>query len=181
MLVNDFVSNFPSQDHVAAGGQPHDLSLFENVVKECEEEAGIPRHVVEQGLRPVGAISSRRHNKKSDTIVRDIHVCSLTLCCFISITDLVKTPTSQERVVLFTYDLYLPESFKPQAVDGEVHEFFRCDMHDLLDRMLLDYPDPIKPNCCVVMIDCLLRHGMISPDTSGYLDLVRTLRSGDCQ
>lgn len=59
-----------SKDHIVAGGQPHGLSLYENVIKECEEEAGIPQHLVEAGLRPVGAISYKKHNVKSDAIVR---------------------------------------------------------------------------------------------------------------
>lgn len=87
----------------------------------------------------------------------------------------------QERVVLFNYDLYLPDSFTPKVVDGEVHEFFRCDATELLDMMDLECSDPIKPNCYVVMIDFLIRHGIVSPDAPGYLDLVRALRSGECQ
>lgn len=44
-----------------------------------------------------------------------------------------------------------------------------------------NYYDPIKPNCYIVIIDFLLRHGYISPDIPGYLDIVRELRSGQCQ
>ena len=37
-----------------------------------------------------------------------------------------------------------------------------------------------KTNCNLVIIDFLVRHGFISPDAPGYLDLVRSLRQGDC-
>ena len=29
-------------DHIVAGGQPYGMSPFDNVIKECEEEASIP-------------------------------------------------------------------------------------------------------------------------------------------
>jgi hypothetical protein len=32
-----------------------------------------------------------------------------------------------------------------------------------------------------VIIDYLVRHGHLSPDTPGYLDVVRELRSGACR
>jgi hypothetical protein len=91
------------------------------------------------------------------------------------------TLLTKERVVLLNYDLYLPSDFVPTVVDGEVQEFLLCDMDQILTTMEMNYHDPIKPNCYVVIIDFLLRHGYISPDTPGYLDIVRELRSGDCQ
>lgn len=38
-----------------------------------------------------------------------------------------------------------------------------------------------KPNCNLVIIDFLVRHGHLSPELAGYLDLVRELRAGDCR
>ena len=37
-----------------------------------------------------------------------------------------------------------------------------------------------KDNCCLVIIDFLLRHGVLAPEQPGYLQLVAALRSGDC-
>lgn len=37
-----------------------------------------------------------------------------------------------------------------------------------------------KPNCALVVIDFLIRHGIIKPDEPGYLDLFTGLRIGDC-
>ncbi|MCL7046899.1 hypothetical protein MKW94_015168, partial [Papaver nudicaule] len=37
---------FPGMlDHLAAGGLPHGITCKENVMKECQEEAGIPRSI----------------------------------------------------------------------------------------------------------------------------------------
>jgi hypothetical protein len=50
-----------------------------------------------------------------------------------------------------------------------------------MESMDPECADPIKPNCYLVIIDFLVRRGFVSPDTPGYLDLVRELRSGDCR
>lgn len=43
-------------DHIVAGGQPHGMSLMENVIKECQEEAGISPEL-SRHAKPVGAVS----------------------------------------------------------------------------------------------------------------------------
>lgn len=141
-------------DHIVAGGQPAGLSLMENVVKECMEEAGIPKELTLLGVRPAGAISYETYSTKHKAV---------------------------SRVVLFNYDLYLPPDFIPKPVDGEVDEFFLWTIDEIFESMDPDYPDPIKPNCYSVIIDYLLREGYISPEIPGYLDIVKELRSGDCR
>ena len=84
------------------------------------------------------------------------------------------------RMVLFCYDLELPADFEPKVVDGEVEEFFQWSVKEQFESMARDYHDPMKPNCYLCVIDYLIRTGEISPETPGYLDLVRELRSGDC-
>ncbi len=37
-----------------------------------------------------------------------------------------------------------------------------------------------KTNCNLVIIDFLIRHGYIRPDQPGYLELLTSLRQGDC-
>lgn len=37
-----------------------------------------------------------------------------------------------------------------------------------------------KENCVLVIVDFLLRHGYLTPDMPGYLEVVKGLRSGDC-
>ncbi len=43
-------------DHVVAGAQPHGLTLTENIIKECAEEANIPVHLAETAV-PTGTIT----------------------------------------------------------------------------------------------------------------------------
>lgn len=146
-------SKFPGMlDHLVAGGQPAGLGLLENVIKECEEEAGIPESIARAGVRAAGAISYEHANFEQVS-----------------------------RVVLFNYDLYLPQDFSPRPVDGEVEEFFLWSIDQVKESMATDYHDPFKPNCYVVIIDYLLRMGHVSPETPGYLDILRELRSGDCR
>jgi hypothetical protein len=148
-------SKYPNMmDHIAAGGQPAGLSLMDNVVKECMEEAGIPEHLCRAGIRPAGALSYETYSSRSDTVT---------------------------RAVLFNYDLWLPPDFVPTPVDGEVQEFVLWSLEDVWASMARDCPDPIKPNCYSVIIDFLVREGYVSPEVPGYLDVVRELRSGDCQ
>ncbi|KAI3771548.1 hypothetical protein L6452_02713 [Arctium lappa] len=80
-------------DHLVAGGLPHGISCGENLVKECQEEAGIPNSISSRAI-PVGAVS-----------YMDIDGYRF------------------KRDVLFCYDLKLPESFIPSNQDGEVGSF----------------------------------------------------------
>jgi 8-oxo-dGTP pyrophosphatase MutT (NUDIX family) len=148
-------SKFPGMlDHLVAGGQPAGLSLMDNVVKECEEEAGVPEDIARAGARAAGAISYEHWDPYKDKI---------------------------SRVVLFSYDLHLPKDFIPKPVDGEAEEFFLWTIDQTKESIAMDYHDPIKPNCYVVIIDYLLRMGYISPEVPGYLDVLRELRCGDCR
>ena len=139
-------------DHIVAGGQPFGLSPMENVIKECGEEASIPEELAKSAM-PAGAISYEYSGKNGMTI---------------------------ERSCLFCYDLELPKNFSPKVVDGEVDEFFLWGLDQVVASMCPDYHDPIKPNCYLVIIDFLLRRGYITPESPGYLDVLRELRSGQC-
>lgn len=144
-------SKYPGMlDHIVAGGQPFGISPMENVIKECAEEAGIPADLA-KGARPAGAISYEYSGK-----------------------------TGLERACLFCYDLELPKDFTPKVVDGEVDEFFLWSLDDVAAAMSPNCQDPYKPNCYLVIIDFMLRNGYITPESPGYLDILRELRSGQC-
>lgn len=92
-------------DQIAAGGQPYDLTAWENVIKECEEEANIPEVLAKQA-KPVSAISYW-----------------------------YDLPVGMRPDVIFNYDLRLPENFTPTVNDDEVHSFELFAMPDLLTRL----------------------------------------------
>ena len=76
--------------------------------------------------------------------------------------------------VLYVYDLELPRDFVPFNTDGEVEEF-RLLPIDEVARIVRE-TDDFKSNCNLVIIDFLIRHGLLPPDHDDYLSLVSGLR-----
>lgn len=87
--------------------------------------------------------------------------------------------------------------FVPTPVDGEVEGFELWDLERVcrLIEATADYGaanvhvkdteaagggSPYKPNVALVVVDFLVRRGVLSPDEPGYLPLVASLRSGTC-
>ncbi|XP_010249854.1 PREDICTED: nudix hydrolase 20, chloroplastic-like isoform X2 [Nelumbo nucifera] len=140
---------FPGMlDHLVAGGLPHGITCKENILKECEEEAGLPRSISNRAV-PVGVVS-----------YMDINGYSF------------------KRDVLFCYDLELPDEFIPTNQDGEVESFKLVPVTHVMN--IIRRVEFFKPNCSLVITDFLFRHGYISPENDGYLQLLQSLRSGDC-
>ena len=130
-------------DQLVAGGQPAGLSLRDNLVKECAEEASLQPELVANAV-PVGAVS----------------YCT-------------EQPEGLRRDVLFLYDLELPPEFQPVNTDGEIAEFFLWPMERVVETVR--DTDAFKFNCALVVIDFLIRHGIIPPDHPDYLDLLKGL------
>lgn len=96
--------HFPNRlDNFVAGGLPQNLSLADNVIKECHEEAGVPAELAALAL-PVGAVSYCR-----------------------------EIETGLKPDALYCYDLDLPTDFVPQNTDGEVAEFMLLDLQKVLE------------------------------------------------
>jgi 8-oxo-dGTP pyrophosphatase MutT (NUDIX family) len=97
---------FPGQlDHLVAGGQPAGLTLEENLLKECAEEASLPPDVVRRA-RPVGITSY-----------------------------LSETEEGLRNDVLFNYDLELPADVVPDNADGEIEEFFLWPIDRVIEEL----------------------------------------------
>jgi len=73
---------------------------------------------------------------------------------------------------IFCYDITLPATFSPQCIDGEVGEFYLWPLEEV--ARVVRETDEFKPNCNLVVIDFMLRHGLITTDHPEY----RELRSG---
>jgi hypothetical protein len=92
-------------DLIVGGGQPMGISPWNNLMKECQEEAGMPRDIAEKA-KPVGII-----------------------------TLLAVIKAHMRVGLQFNYDLELPESFRPRNTDGEVAEFLLVPVSALIDRL----------------------------------------------
>jgi hypothetical protein len=78
---------------------------------------------------------------------------------------------------MFLYDLDLPESFVPRNTDGEISGFTLMTVEDVAERVRDSFD--FKFNVNLVIIDFLIRHGVLSPDDEpDYLNLVNGLRRG---
>lgn len=85
------------------------------------------------------------------------------------------SPAGLKPDVIYCYDLELPASFEPACTDGEVEAFFLWPVEQVLAKVRDS--DEFKLNCNLVIIDFLIRHGIIGPDEPDYLALVQGLRS----
>jgi isopentenyldiphosphate isomerase len=75
--------------------------------------------------------------------------------------------------VLYCYDLELPTDFKPVCTDGEVESFELMSIEAVMD--IVRETQKFKPNCNLVIIDFLIRHGLLGPDSHGYTETVSGL------
>ncbi len=92
-------------DQIVAGGLPVGVSVRDNLIKECAEEAGMSVELAESAV-PVGTISY-----------------------------LTERPEGVRHDVLFNYDIILPEGFAPVPTDGEVDAFYLWPIEDVLNRI----------------------------------------------
>jgi 8-oxo-dGTP pyrophosphatase MutT (NUDIX family) len=75
--------------------------------------------------------------------------------------------------VLFAYDLELPADFTPVPGDGEIAEYMLWPIEDVAARVRDSFD--FKFNCNLVIIDFLIRHGLIAADEPDFLALVEGL------
>jgi 8-oxo-dGTP pyrophosphatase MutT (NUDIX family) len=132
-------------DNMIAGGQPYDLTLMDNLAKEAEEEANVPRELALTAV-PVGLISYVREDK-----------------------------WGLRPDVMFCFDLAVPADFSPQNQDGEISDFYLLPVAEVAQRVC--HSQDFKLNVNLVIIDFLIRHGIVTPDGErDYIDMVRGLR-----
>lgn len=62
----------------------------------------------------------------------------------------------------FVFDLELPPDFKPKIGDNEVQDFYLLPIDKVKELLATD---DFKPNCAMVVLDFLIRHSIIEPDT----------------
>ncbi|XP_071960523.1 uncharacterized protein [Antedon mediterranea] len=68
----------------------------------------------------------------------------------------------------FMFDLELPVTFKPFNTDGETSDFYLLTIDEVKEKVA---SGEFKPNCALVILSFLIRHGYMSPDTDPFLPL----------
>lgn len=92
-------------DQMVGGGQPVGISVRDNLLKECGEEAGMTPELAQHAVS-VGTISY-----------------------------LTERAEGLRHDVLFNHDIALPETFKPRPTDGEVDAFYLWPIKDVVQRI----------------------------------------------
>lgn len=139
-------------DNIIAGGLGYPCTIYETVLKEAKEEANIDQGIIETNVKAAGVVSY--------------------LCFF---GDLQTTTFSGESdfivgEVEYVYDLKLPADVIPVPNDGEVDSFSLISLQQTVNALV---SGEFKPNCALVMVDFLVRHGFITPNNEpNYLQLV---------
>ncbi len=82
------------------------------------------------------------------------------------ITYVQEDATGLKPDTLFCYDLELTNGFEPAPNDGEVERFL-CVPANELAQVVRDEPR-CKPNCALVWIDFLLRHGVVEGEVAPF-------------
>jgi isopentenyldiphosphate isomerase len=77
--------------------------------------------------------------------------------------------------VQFCYDLELPADFVPRNTDGEIAEFMLWPIAKVAE--IVRDTKEFKFNCNLVIIDFLVRHGLLPPEHPDYLEIVKGLRA----
>jgi 8-oxo-dGTP pyrophosphatase MutT (NUDIX family) len=133
-------------DNLVGGGIAAGATVAETVVREAWEEAGIPADVAVT-VAPAG----------------EVRVCR-------------SQPGGLQRETVFTHDLWLPATFAPSNQDGEAVEHRLVPLRDAAALIANDCgPDVVTADASLVILDFLLRHGTVDPDTPAYraLDALR--------
>ncbi|EIW67813.1 hypothetical protein TREMEDRAFT_44834 [Tremella mesenterica DSM 1558] len=135
---------WPSKlDNSVAGGIPAGMDPLTCMIKECAEEASLPEDLVRKRIRNVGSVSY-----------------------FYITPDGYLQPEIE-----YTYDLSLPprdsvEYVEPHPCDDEVESFALMSIPEVLDAL---HDRQFKPNCGLILVDFLIRHGFVTPENEPNL------------
>ncbi|CAD1809731.1 NUDIX domain family protein [Candida parapsilosis] len=138
-------STFPGMlDNTVAGGIGYPHGLETTIIKECFEEAGLEEDFVRKNIKNTGVLT------------------------YIYLTD----DGRAEPEVEYICDIIIKEDeahlISPQ--DGEAEDFKLMDIDEVLKHV---ENRAFKPNCGLVIVDFLIRHGYITAESEpDYLEIV---------
>jgi hypothetical protein len=90
------------------------------------------------------------------------------------ITYCQEAPDGVKPDVQFCFDLELPDGLVLQNTDGEIEQFHLWPIAKVAE--IVRDTTEFKFNCNLVIIDFLLRHGLIPPDHPDYISIAQGLR-----
>ncbi|KAJ9100272.1 hypothetical protein QFC19_005625 [Naganishia cerealis] len=139
-------STFPGMlDNTVAGGLGYPYGINHTVTKECQEEAGLDAEFVKLHIKPTGVVlyMIQPHGPEHQV----------------------------QPEVEYTFDLEFDDetSVVPHPEDGEAEYFLLMTLDELLPKVLAG---EFKPNCGLIIVDFLIRHGLVGPETPGYAEIV---------
>ncbi|KAI9438326.1 NUDIX hydrolase domain-like protein [Lactarius indigo] len=138
---------FPGMlDNSVAGGIPGGTTAFDSIVKEAGEEASLDPELVRERVRSVGAVTYYYQTKAGWL----------------------------QPEVEYVYDMRVePGEVQLAPMDGEVESFELLPLDEVVARM---HAGEFKPNCAVVLIDFMVRHGHLTPENEPrYLEITQRL------
>ncbi len=94
---------------------------------------------------------------------------ALTAKLIRTIDYLRELPDGSRNDSLFIYDLELPENFTPRNTDGEVAAFHLMPIKEV--AALICDTDKFKFNCSMIIVDFMMRHGFLTPQTTEFRQL----------
>ncbi|KAJ3553337.1 hypothetical protein NM688_g3668 [Phlebia brevispora] len=126
-------------DNSVAGGIAAGTGVFETLVKECMEEASIQEELIKKYAKSVGSVT------------------------YFFSTDAGWLQPETDVYERYLYEVRIPQGvdFQPKPLDGEVESFELLPLSEVTHRMRTGL---FKPNCAVVLLDFMIRHGYITPD-----------------
>lgn len=143
---------FPGMlDSSAAGGIASGSTPLSAVTRECDEEASLPPALTRERIRAVGVVTN--------FYVRDAR-------------------SGEGEVGLlqpegnYVFDLPLPEGVACATNDGEADEFRLCEVGEVREALA---KSEFKPNSGLVMLDFLVRHGVLTSEDEDYVEIVSRL------
>lgn len=133
-------------DSTVAGGVKASDTPHDCILAESVEEASLDPDYVARNLQPAGTMTLANRNIRTDLFHAE---------------------------VIYVYDLEMPMGMVPKPGDDEVEEFCLMDVQEVIDRMV---KREFKPNVCNVMIDFLVRHGVVKEGEPDFEEICARLR-----
>ncbi|KAI1198629.1 hypothetical protein F5X97DRAFT_299006 [Nemania serpens] len=136
-------------DATAAGGIAAGTTALETMVKEAGEEAALPPELVRTRVRSTGLLS------------------------YLSSTDAIHGWPGEQGLLcpglVYAYEMELPADVVPRPHDGEVGAYRLMSVGDVQAALL---NNEFKPDAAVVVVDFLIRHGVITADNErGFVEI----------